>query len=147
MDDYWNNVKQASRELSLDVSDISSTLEKAGIETDCSPIYSFTKSNNTYNFPEIKANLSVILKDNDIKSISKLTDELASSYKAEVEFDDDCEYALIFDKTNFYSGESGHCCDIGEVIISAEDKSIPLNVVKVKKIKNNIVHYVQPRNK
>lgn len=147
VDNYQEKVKLASRKLSLDLSDVSSRLEKAGIKTDNSPVHSFTKSNNTYNFPEIEANLSAIVKDNNIQSISKFSDELASSYLAEVDFNDDSEYGLIFDKSNFFSGETGHCCDVGEITISAGSESIPFNVVKVKKIKNNIVHLVEPRSK
>lgn len=140
-------MKLASQKLSLDPSDVCGRLEEAGLRTDDSPVYSFTKSDNTYHFPEIKANLSVIVKDNNIQSISQFSNELASVHLTEVDFNEDGEFGLIFDKTNFFSGENGLNCDVGEITISAGDERIPFNVVRVKKMKNNIVHYVEPLNK
>lgn len=147
MKDYMEHVKEASRKLSSLDSSGFSVLEKIGIKTDNSFIHSFTKSNDTFNFPEIRANLLAIAKDDDILSVSKRTDEFASLYSNEVEFNYDDEFGLIFDKSNFFCGETGDCCDIGEIIISTGNESIPLNVVKVEKIKNNIIHYIEPSNK
>lgn len=93
------------------------------------------------------ANLLAIVKDDDIVSISKPTEEFAPLYLAEVEFNDDSEFGLIFDKSNFFCGKTGDCCDFGEITILAGNESIPLNVSKVEKIKNNIIHYVAPSHR
>lgn len=141
------HVKEASRKLSSpDFLDVG-VLEKAGIRTDDSPIHSFTKSNDVYYFPEIRANLSAIVKGDNVVSISKLTDEFTSLYLAEVEFNYDSEFGLIFDRSNFFCGDNGDCCDIGEITISFENESFPLNVLRVERIKNNIVHYIEPRSR
>jgi len=147
VENYKDQVKGASRQLSLDPLNVFSILQKEGIKTDDSPMHEFTRSNcGTYNFPDIKVNLVAIVKDNEIRSISKLTDELASSYLAEVELDDG-EFGLVFDRSNFFGDETGDCCDKGEVIISAGNESIPCKVVKVMKKKDVLVHFIEPCSK
>lgn len=149
---YTESYKKNNKSLKKKFEKIENILNK--VNTDDSAKYAFHENNKKisipYTFAKVNAVILAILEENEFASVVDSSSELNNvtdkdTLKTKIKYGvtaNDQEIGIIVDTTNFYTFAGGQCHDTGTITVENNNKiKLTLNVHKMEKFKNAVIHY------